>query len=449
MRNEIKMKLKKSYRYDKNGWIYLHIEGAPYERGFQHGYHMARELKHIFKMLYYITYQNTGKRFAFFAEAAERIFLPKICDEYLEELQGICEGAYEAGYAISLNELVAWNGYVELTEYWLPNYLGDEMQEYEKNKGNCSAFIATGDATRHNGIVMGHNTWFDFVVAQYFNVILDLVPSEGHRIFMQSIPGYIQSFTDFFVTGAGIIGTETTISGYDLFDSEKTPEFVRARKAMQYANTIEQWTKIMQQDNNGAYACSWLLGDIHTKEIARFELGLEYSSFDRKKNGYFVGFNAPEDARIRNLECSETGYNDVRTNGARKVRWNQLMERNYGKIDIRKAGSMMRDHYDVYMEKGNHPGERTLCGHVDEDMCQYTGITWLEPYRPYGAVDAKIITDTMAKELSFYARFGRSCGEPFCADKFLREHTQWDWQRGYLHDRPSQPWTLFRAKDKS
>jgi hypothetical protein len=25
------------YRYDSNGWIYLHIEGEPFERGFQHG----------------------------------------------------------------------------------------------------------------------------------------------------------------------------------------------------------------------------------------------------------------------------------------------------------------------------------------------------------------------------------------------------------------------------
>lgn len=26
------------YRFDQYGWIYLHIEGEPYERGYQHGY---------------------------------------------------------------------------------------------------------------------------------------------------------------------------------------------------------------------------------------------------------------------------------------------------------------------------------------------------------------------------------------------------------------------------
>src|SRR6476469_4203069 len=33
-----------AYRYPAAGWIYLHIEGQPYERGYQHGYLLAREI---------------------------------------------------------------------------------------------------------------------------------------------------------------------------------------------------------------------------------------------------------------------------------------------------------------------------------------------------------------------------------------------------------------------
>ncbi len=32
------------YRYPKAGWIVLHIEGGPYERGYQHGRLMAPEI---------------------------------------------------------------------------------------------------------------------------------------------------------------------------------------------------------------------------------------------------------------------------------------------------------------------------------------------------------------------------------------------------------------------
>ncbi len=34
----------KGYRYPKDGWIVLHIEGEPYERGYQHGRLLAPEI---------------------------------------------------------------------------------------------------------------------------------------------------------------------------------------------------------------------------------------------------------------------------------------------------------------------------------------------------------------------------------------------------------------------
>ena len=44
---------------------------------------------------------------------------------------------------------------------------------------------------------------------------------------------------------------------------------------MQYADSIDEWAEIMVKNNSGAYANSWLLGDIRTGEIARLELGLK------------------------------------------------------------------------------------------------------------------------------------------------------------------------------
>lgn len=48
------------YRYEKNGWIYLHIQGEPYDRGYQHGYLVASELSEILRSLKYLTLQDTG-----------------------------------------------------------------------------------------------------------------------------------------------------------------------------------------------------------------------------------------------------------------------------------------------------------------------------------------------------------------------------------------------------
>ena len=44
------------YRWDENGWIYVHIEGEPYDRGKQHGHLVAEELATIKASLEYLTY---------------------------------------------------------------------------------------------------------------------------------------------------------------------------------------------------------------------------------------------------------------------------------------------------------------------------------------------------------------------------------------------------------
>jgi len=39
----------KGYRYNIQGWVYIHIEGEPYERGYQYGYLASAEISDILK----------------------------------------------------------------------------------------------------------------------------------------------------------------------------------------------------------------------------------------------------------------------------------------------------------------------------------------------------------------------------------------------------------------
>lgn len=436
----------KGYRFDKNGWVYIHIEGDPQERGFQHGYLVAPELKEIFKNLKYLSYWNTGKEWEFFVKAAEKLFASKMDSEFLEEIKGIADGTKAAGVNVSWQEILAWNAYGELMDYWWPTTTegkdasGGDME-------HCSAFVATGTATKDGKIVMAHNSWDDFEEGQYYNLILDIKPSKGHRMFMQSAPGYIDSYSDFFVTGAGIMGTETTIGGFGKYNPNEVPEFNRVRKAMQYADNLDQFVEFMKKNNNGGYANSWLLADIKTGEIMRFELGLKYSNVERKRDGYFIGFNVALDPRIRNLETSGTYYADIRqSTGARQVRLTQLMDKHSGKIDMEIAKEILADHYDVYLKKAN-PSSRTVEGHYELDAREYYSQGAL-PFQPRGAVDGKVMDSDLAKNLSFWARWGSSSGMSFDAEKFLAEHIQWSHLKGYLKDRPAQPWTLFKSGEK-
>jgi hypothetical protein len=127
------------------------------------------------------------------------------------------------------------------------------------------------------------------------NVILEVTPSSGQRMVMQTGPGWIASMTDFWVTGAGLVVAETTIVGYSGYDVTKVPEYVRARLACQYGQDIDSWVRLLDAGNNGGYANMWLVGDIRSNEIARYEQGLRYQSFVRKSDGWYFGDNAPED----------------------------------------------------------------------------------------------------------------------------------------------------------
>lgn len=435
------------YRYEENGWIYLHIEGQPYERGFQHGYLLAQEISDIKRSLQYLTYWNTGKEWQFFVNASERLFVPYMDWESLDEIHGIADGAQAAGVNVSWQEILAWNGYEELIDYWWPNEKSGKYADGEADdKDHCSAFIATGNATKDGRIVMAHNSWNDFEFGQFSNLILDIAPSKGHRIFMQSVPGYIDSFSDFFVTDAGLIGTETTIGGFSLYDPNEAPEFFRVRKAMQYSDNLDQFIEMMKKNNNGGYANTWLLGDVNTGEIMRFELGLQFYNVTRTKDGSFIGFNAPLDPRIRNLECSNTGYADIRRHqGARQVRLAELMDEHYGKIDVDVAKTILADHHDVYLNKTN-PCSRTVDGHYELDAREYMSQPGRPlPFQPRGTVDGKVMDSNMARDMAFWAIWGNSAGMPFNATEFLEEHIQWSHLNGYLKDRPSQPWTLFEA----
>ncbi len=434
-----KVWLSKANRYDKNGWIYIHIEGKPFERGFQRGYLTANEIEELKNTLSYLTKYETGKDIDFFIKAASELFKDKVSEEYIEEMKGMVEGAVKAGKKITYEEMLLMNGFIDILWHWFPQQKEMEALNLKPGPG-CSAFIATGDATVNKKIVMAHNSWYHYGLLRFCNQIVDIVPDKGHRILMQSWGPSIYSGTDFFITGAGLVGTETTIADFKGFNQEGKPVFERARKAMQYANNIDEWANIMIENNNGAYANSWLIGNINTNEIARLELGLKHHKFEKKKNGYFIGSNVPDSLEI--LRDETTGvWDDVRDfKIARRVRWKQLMKKYYGKIDAEIAKKMLSDHYDVYL-KQEIPSCRTICGHWELDNGMVPGT--LSAYYPGGAIDGKVLDADLAKNWSLWAKWGHSCDIEFNASKFIEENPQYDFLEGILPNLPIQPWTLF------
>jgi len=446
-----------AFREDRGGWVFVHIQGKPQKRGFQYGFLVAPEIDDFITTLKVYLQQNTTKDWQFYRQAAEQIFLPKVTGEYLHELRGIAAGLQAAGYQYDLLDLITENGYFELSDYYLPS-IGFTYEDGTSPRGRispplrCSAFIATGDWTKDGQIVMAHNSWDDYIMGQRWKIILDITPTTGNRVLMQTAPGFIHSGTDFNVNSAGIVISETTIGNFVGFDTEGVPEFIRARKAAQYSNSLDDFVSIMRTGNNGGYANSWLIGDTKTGEIGKLELGLVNVAFYRSFNGFYDGENYVDDSKMIAEETSPTLWitagdwpftlSNANAITARRLRWHALMAQYKGQIDADLGKSFVADQFEQALGKIN-PGGYVLMARMEiSDIPEVPGV--LAP-RPFGANEGKVITAELARKMSFWARLGHPDGSPFVWAPFFQQHPQFAWQAPYLHDLVPHEWTLFTS----
>lgn len=438
-----------AYRFERGGWVYVHLEGSPDRVGFQHGYLLAPEIADAFAAIKLNDTHETHRDWSFFRKAAHDMLWPHIDAEYQAELTGITEGLKAKGVAMDIDDVVAFNAFEELPYYYVPWY--DKQQKaanapHLTSPGNCSAFVATGSWTHDHQIVVAHNNWTSYLSGERWRIVFDIAPAHGYRILMDGFPGVITSDDDFGINSNGLMVTETTITQFYGWDPHGKPEFVRSRQALQYAGGIDDYVKIMLDGNNGGYANDWLLGDRKTGEIARFELGLKGEKLWRSKDGYYVGSNFASDPTVLKLDTSFDPNNKETSPNARHVRWEELMKQYKGQIDVPLAQKMLSDHYDTWDKKQADDG-RTLCGHGDTDKDGVKVFDW-GPYYPGGAVQGKATDSDMTAKMTFVARAGHPCGGDFHAKEFLAAHPDYSWEAPVLRDMLAGPWTTFHSGEK-
>jgi hypothetical protein len=426
-----------------NGWTYVHLEGTPAEIGYQHGYLMAAEIQDMQKVFALELRHDDGKDWNFFRDAAKNVLWPQVEQEYREEMQGIADGLNAQGFRFDLWDVVAMNA----SQEW-----GYFVAEYDKTHTvasqptpavgeHCSAFVAVGSYTKDGRVVIAHNNWTNYLDGSRWTVAFDIQPEHGYRLLMDGLPGLIHSGDDFGLNSAGIVITETTISGFHGYDTNGVPEFVRARKAMQYSASIDEVARIFKQGNNGGYANDWLIADTKNNEIASLELGLKNVTLERKSDGYFVGSNFPINPKLTAEETTFAATDKGNSANARHRRWEQLITENRGKIDVQMAEQFMADHVDSVTGK-TEPSERTLCGHFELSPRGSGAGAWQPAFGTAGAVQNKATDTSMAAKMEFAAAAGHACGMDFVAAKHLQQHPELNWEKTELRDMRAYPWTV-------
>jgi len=405
-----------AYRYPEGGWIYLHIEGEPYERGFQHGTLLAQEIPtYIDRCAAELNPKDRAQGWSVARTVANALFLRGYDEEILTEMKGIADGAAAAGAKygdrkIDLVDIVAGNSIIELAVLasavdMMPTGL-ERLRLQPPSYGprsvapptdRCSAFAATGKASRDGHMVIGHTTWTGLTSAEQVNVMLDVKPARGRRVVMQSYPGGVQSGTDWFQNDAGVVLTETTID-QSPFNVHGTPESFRARKAIQYGTNIDEVVRYLAENDNGLYSNEWLIADAKTDEIAMFELGTYKSKLWRSSknewfdgtDGFYWGCNNTKDLNVRLEYVPDPKGKPIHLpymDGSRDRKWVELFNQFKGQID----------------EQFGFLAFRTA------------------PLVSYSAMDSKITTAEMAPKMMLWAVFGRPNEREWAAASWDKE----------------------------
>lgn len=358
-----------AFRYEDRGWIFVHVEGAPYARGRQFGKLVADELAaYIQKLSIRRDAKDPAGGWATLRTLADALMLRRYDPEYLEEMKGIADGAAadgaEAhGRRVDLVDVVTVNSVVDLgqMESALPvtpsavtgrTFLSaeDELALPDRTH-KCSSLTATGPATASGRPVFFQLFMWDGYTGVHFNVVLDVVPEKGHRFVMQTFPGGIHSGTDFYMNDAGIVIGETTVLQTP-FDAEGTPQSNRIRKAIQYASSVDEVAAILREKNNGMYTNDWTLADMKRDEAAILLLGTAQSRLWRSTDqpapfgtpGFLWANNNARDAAVRRevaAQPEDAPYDSTFTAWNRDVAFRQFYEEHKGKIDVLSAVRLM------------------------------------------------------------------------------------------------------------
>lgn len=412
-----------AYRYPQAGWVVVHVEGEPYSRGYQQGQLLAKEIAAQIRMLATLrSVKAPADGWKSARQLANALFLRKIDSEYLEEMKGIAEGATDAGASfddrdIDLTDIVAINAWMEIEclDHALDaTPIGLEGKTFPRagkpkapaprpvKKDHCSAFIATGPATADGKIAFGHITMAGLTSAPFVNVWVDVQPKKGCRFVMQGFPGCVWSSQDYYINDAGILLCETTIDQTP-FDANGLSLISRARRAIQYGESIDAIVKILSEKNNGLYANEWLIGDLKSNEIAMLELGTKSHRLWRSsKNewvegtkGFYWGCNNAKDlaVRVESLPADANLHPD-------KLEW------------------VCDDRDKAWLKF-----YKTYAGKIDSAAAKEA--LSAAPLAPATSLDAKYTTAELAKKLATHATYGPPNGKVWKpTDKEREDHPE-------------------------
>jgi len=246
---------------EEHGKYLLHVEGSPYEMGYQHGcllaegvYRMVKEYPKVILRGYSIPEELVPSliKLGHLVCAANECFVPL---EYRLEMRGIADGARARGYDVSYEEVRLINmafdvvltvAYPIVTPLLPLEDMGIDLPLA------CNAFVAFGKATRpiSGKVLMGRDFMFPETVFGDYALLIEQFPRRGHPFVSVTAPSFVGVTSAMNIKGVSI--------GMDMIPAMDTRPFMSgmgclliARKVVQYADDLQEGIDIIKNAVRG------------------------------------------------------------------------------------------------------------------------------------------------------------------------------------------------------
>lgn len=225
----------------------LHVQGTPYEMGYQHGYLLSNEITQFYSSFLSPicfmyggwdpstgtppTAQQLQDGYDTLLGISQALFLGPIqaqAPDLYQELEGMEAALHDTGSPVSLNDLI------------IASCMSDVL--------NCTNFIAWGDATVNGKLIHAvnlDNQTFD--ILDKSNIVTIAKPQSGNPYLSVGWVGCIG------LTGMNKMGISfgemdsSTADSNMLLGVPRLPHFMHMRKLYQYSNSIQDAVNIMNR----------------------------------------------------------------------------------------------------------------------------------------------------------------------------------------------------------
>ncbi len=320
----------------------LHVEGSAYEMGYQHGFLVAEgaqymtsteylcslmmsfflgitvpEVKEMVleplkNLLGWLIDPDAMEEFVdntadfMLEKGAETIMMPLIernlkhvPEEFIEEMQGIADGATDAGYPTVLENVLLLNMGVDAgfsiiyplmaileSIPGIPLFIKDILEKFH----SCNDFIVFGDATTDGRVLMGRDFQFSSYGFFEHKLMIEQEPDEGYSFVSCGTPGLVGTITGMNSRGIGVGGNMLT--ALDTSFEFGMGELLTLRKVIQYGGELSEAIDIVRNTKRGV---PWMyaIGDGIGPEIGGVVLEVSARNFFVRRSDYKQPWWAP------------------------------------------------------------------------------------------------------------------------------------------------------------